>query len=333
MVKVLQIGATGQVGYALMHALTEAGHDVTVLVRDAGRLAFPDSVKVVARGEFTAESFSEVLTNAECAVYGVGLPEQFVFDTEIFDRINRRLLGTFLSALDTAGVGRLIYISTYEVFSPRDGVIREDHPVVAQPLGLSPYFSSMTRAYQDVTAFANRTKIRLTTIHPAAVYGGLNTGDGFTAAIENMLNRRIWRLPVIPPGRFPLVHADSLAAGIVSALPYEGPFVLSDDMCDLKSLARALRRQVRSYVPPQVPATCLRAAAPPIEAFARALRRRPILSRVQLDFITAGIEPLTDRATTILGFTPLPIHAGLHRYLADRPKLLAAHAPTGSTAI
>ena len=38
-----------------------------------------------------------------------------------------------------------------------------------------------------------------------------------------MLNRRMWRLPVVPPGRLPLVHADSLAAGVVSGLRTRGP--------------------------------------------------------------------------------------------------------------
>jgi nucleoside-diphosphate-sugar epimerase len=263
--KVILIGATGQVGYALAPALIEAGHEVTVLVRDASRLPFSKSIRRVAVPEFDAEVFGRALRDVECAVYSVGLPEQFAFDTGVFDRVNRGLLTTFLSAFEASAVRRLVYISTFEVFSPRDGVIRESHPMT--PLaGRSPYFRAMTLAYQDVMEFAWRTQTRLTTIHPAAVYGGLNTGDGFTGVIENLLNWRVWRLPAVPPDRFQLVRAGSLAEGVASALLYQGPFILSDEMCDLPTLARALRRQVRSYVPLTVPPSLAYGAARPIEA-------------------------------------------------------------------
>lgn len=325
--KIVVIGATGQVGYALARALLEAGHEVSVLVRDRSLLPFPKSIGVIAEPEFNAQVFGGVLEDMDCAVYGVGLPEQFAFDTGVFDRVNRGLLTTFLCALEASALRRLVYISTFGVFAPRDGVITESHPV-APIAGLSPYFTAMTLAYQDVTEFARRTQTRLTTIHPAAVYGGLNTGDGFTGVIENMLNWRIWRLPAVPPGRFPLVHADSLAEGVASALPFEGPFILSDQMCDLPMLARALRRQARSYVPPTMPAPLAYRAARPLEALGHALHRRPILSRVQLDFISAGIEPLADRAQETFGFAPLPIELGLCRYLADRTRLLAVQALT-----
>jgi uncharacterized protein len=42
--KVILIGATGQVGYALAPALIEAGHEVTVLVRDASRVPGTEAV-------------------------------------------------------------------------------------------------------------------------------------------------------------------------------------------------------------------------------------------------------------------------------------------------
>ena len=321
--KILLIGATGQVGYALAHALANAGHETTVLVRDAGRLAFPAGVRVVAEPEFTEATFARLLSGVDCAVYGIGLPEQFAFDTGIFGRVNLGLLQTFLGAMEQSALRRLVYISTYEVFAAQGGVIRESHPVAALD-GLTPYFRAMTQAYTAATAFAARTGTALTTIHPGALYGGLNTGEGFTHVIESLLNWRLWKLPVVLPGRFPLVHAESLAAAIVRALDHEGAFIVSDGMCSLKSLSQALRRQARSYLPPQVPAALAYAATAPVEALGRALHFRPMLCKVQLDFITAGNEPLAERAGQTLGFAPLPLDEGLRRYLANRTRLLAA---------
>jgi hypothetical protein len=60
------------------------------------------------------------------------------------------------------------------------------------------------------------------------------------------------------------VHAGPLAEGVASALLYQGPFILSDEMRDLPTLARALRRQVRSYVPLTVPPSLAYGAARPI---------------------------------------------------------------------
>ena len=323
--KILLIGATGQVGYALTHALVQAGHDTTVLVRSAGRLAFPAGVQVVTEANFTQEGFERLLPQVDCAVYGIGLPEQFTFDAGIFEAVNLNLLKTFLAAMEKSSLRRLVYVSTYEVFAAQGGMIRESHPQ-ASLAGLTPYFTAMTQAYTEATTFAARTGTALTTIHPAAVYGGLNTSEGFTNVIENLLNWRLWKLPVVLPGQFPLVHAQSLAAAIVSAikLGQTGPFIVSDGMCSLKSLAQALRTLTHSYVPPQVPAGLAYASTAPLEALGRAVHFRPMLCKVQLDFITAGNEPLATRAAQKLDWKRLPLKDGLQRYLADRAQLLAA---------
>ncbi|MBL8930620.1 MAG: NAD-dependent epimerase/dehydratase family protein [Kineosporiaceae bacterium] len=320
--KILLVGATGQVGYAVAGALTAAGHDLTVLVR-SDRVAFGEDVRVHLAPEFTHEVFADALAGMDCAIYGVGLPEQYVLDETVFERVNRGVLATFLQALEASEVRRLTYISTYEVFAARDGLIRESHRL-SDPSELSAYFRAMRLAYADALAFAERTGVRLTTIHPAALYGGLDTGYGLTSVIENLLARRVWRLPAVLPGRFPVIHAESLAAGIVSALDHEGAFLLSDGMCDLPTLAAELRRQAHSLAPPTLPAPLVYAAVLPLEAACRALGRRPILCRAQLDFITAGSEPRPERAIATLDWQPLPLREGLRRYLSDRRRLLAA---------
>ncbi len=159
------IGATGQVGHALIHPLHTAGHDVSVLVRRTTPGRFPAGVRVVVEPEFTGTTFARLLPEADCVIYGVGLPEQFTLDETVFERVNRGLLNTFLAAMDASRVRRLVYVSTYEVFAPRDGVIRESHPVASLD-GLTPYFRSMTQAYGDVVSFAERTGTDFTTIHP-----------------------------------------------------------------------------------------------------------------------------------------------------------------------
>jgi len=74
-------------------------------------------------------------------------------------------------------VRRLTYVSTYEVFEVIDNGIDETHPI-ADESEMTPYFQSMVRAYRIAVDFARAHDIQLTTIHPAAVYGGVNTGGG-----------------------------------------------------------------------------------------------------------------------------------------------------------
>ena len=63
----------------------------------------------------------------DIAIYGVGLPEQFAFDTGMFDRMNLGIFRAFLSALEKTPVRRLVYVSTYEVF--RAGRARSARPM------------------------------------------------------------------------------------------------------------------------------------------------------------------------------------------------------------
>jgi dihydroflavonol-4-reductase len=324
---ILLVGATGQIGWALTHALHQAGHALTVLVRRAGALPMPGGTRVLEAAVFDDAAFAKALQGIDAVIYGVGLPEQFAFDDGVFARTNRDLFAVFLQSLEHSPVRRLVYISTYEVFEAQGGRIVETH-APADTAAMTPYFRAMGQAYRLALDAQQRLGLALTTIHPAAVYGGLNTGDGFTNYLENLLQWRVWRMPAIVRGEFPVVHAESLAQAIVKALDHRGAFIVSDGMSSLRGLALALRAQTSCWVPPRIPLFMARASAALFEAFARLSGRRPILARVQLDFITQGWQPVAERARQELGWQPLPLEDGLARYLRTRAQL----PPRGSPA-
>jgi nucleoside-diphosphate-sugar epimerase len=315
---ILLIGATGQIGHALARRLATTNHTLTVLVRDGARLGFAAGVRVLQASAFDGEVFARALAGQDLVVYGVGLPEQYVQDPDTFDRVNHRLFARFLEALCASPVRRLVYISTYEVFEPVHKRIRESHPV-ADPASLSPYFAAMTRAYRLALDTAASAGLTLTTIHPAAVYGGRDTGDGVTHVIDNLLNRRVLKIPTILKGAFPVVHADSLADAIVRAFDHAGAFIVSEGMTSLKDIALAVRAQApRAFVPPVVPAWMAYAAIGLLERIARWTGTRPIMSVSQLDFVTQGDEPLADRAASVLGWQARSLAEGLGQTLRER---------------
>lgn len=314
--KILVLGATGQIGYALTRALSQTEHQVSVLVRDASGHRFPDAVTVVAHGEFTPDVFRTSLSGVDHVIYGVGLPEQFLFDNSIFERVNCGLLKTFLEALRSSGVRRLTYISTYEVFEAIAGAIDETHPI-ADESSMTPYFQSMVRAYRIAVDFCVANEIRLTTIHPAAVYGGLNTGGGITDYMKNLAARNWVRVPFISETSFPVVHVDALADAIIKSLDRPGAYIVSDGMTTLRDIARTMRGQVPSYVPMTVPMWLISPGISVLEAIARVSGTKPFASAVQLEFLTKGWKPDPGKAKRELGWKPMTLEEGVRRVLSQ----------------
>lgn len=310
--KIVVVGATGQIGYALVRVLAAMSHEVRVLVRRRD-LQFPPSVEVCQATVFDEKAFAAALAGMEHAIYALGLPAQFTRDASIFDRVNVDLLGAWLRALGGCSVERLTYLSTYEVFSAVGGQVREDHQLV-DPARLSPYFRSMRTALDLVHEAATVGGLMVTTIHPAAVFGGRNTGAGFTDYLHNVVHRRMWRVPFVFEGRFPLVHVESLAEGIAASLGHSGAFLISDGMTTLRELAEIADRHRGAYVPPVLPVSVARAGAAVMEPLAHLTGTRPLMARVQIEYITNGVEPVVERAPAVLGWQPLPLSEGVRRW-------------------
>ena len=106
--KILLLGATGQVGHALAWTLSEARHQLTIMVRKAAGQQLPEGATIIEQDEFTAESFRSALRGMDHVIYGIGLPEQFLFDDSVFEKVNCGMLRTFLGALQDSEVRRLI---------------------------------------------------------------------------------------------------------------------------------------------------------------------------------------------------------------------------------
>jgi nucleoside-diphosphate-sugar epimerase len=326
--QVLVLGATGQIGRALVEALSRTKHQVTVMVRNVSGAPFPASVRVRQHATFSADAFRAALQGIDHVIYGIGLPEQFTFDPKIFETVNCSLLGVFLEELRKSPIRNLTYLSTYEVFENIDGRIEETHPI-ADEGHMTPYFQSMVRAYRSVVEFTKTNNVRLTTIHPAAVFGGVNTGDGITAFLENLCLRKWYKVPFITTTRFPVVQADSLSEAITKSIGKPGAFIVCDQMTSLEEIARTTRDYVASYVPVTMPVSLTKIGVLMLEQAAKLIRVKPFASTVQLDFLTKGWEPIPDKAIRELPWTPLSLREGIMRYVSAGGGRARAARPTG----
>lgn len=105
--RVLLTGATGFVGGRVLPALLDAGHDVTVLARDADGYDGPADVRVVEGDLLEAGSFDDALDvdAAYYLVHSMGSAED-----EDFAARDRRAARNFARAASAAGVERVVYL-------------------------------------------------------------------------------------------------------------------------------------------------------------------------------------------------------------------------------
>src|SRR5262245_35883526 len=116
---VLVTGATGNVGHAIAKKLALRGDSVRALVRneDRARSVLPAEVALV-RGDITEpETLAPAMRDVELVFHAAGMPEQWQRDEGVFDRVNHLGTVAVFDAARAAGVKRVVYTSTMDVFA------------------------------------------------------------------------------------------------------------------------------------------------------------------------------------------------------------------------
>lgn len=144
---VLVTGATGFVGARLLPALLEAGHDVSVLVRDRSRYDPPEGVTVFEGDVLEPGSFDDAVAGVDAAYYLV----HAMGGGRGFEERDRRGARNFARAAEEAGVERVVYLSGL-------GVDGEE-------------LSSHLRSRREVEAVLGRGEYDLTVLRAAIIVG------------------------------------------------------------------------------------------------------------------------------------------------------------------
>jgi uncharacterized protein YbjT (DUF2867 family) len=144
---VLVTGATGFVGTRLVPALLDAGHDVSVLVRDQRSYDPPDGVTVFEGDVLEPGSFDDALAGVDAAYYLV----HAMGGGRGFEERDRRGARNFARAAGRAGVERVVYLSGL-------GVDADD-------------LSAHLRSRREVEAVLARGEYDLTVLRAAIIIG------------------------------------------------------------------------------------------------------------------------------------------------------------------
>ncbi len=311
--RALVTGATGKVGGATARALLERGDEVRVLVRDPERARgiLPSGVDV-RRGDVTEpESLPAAVEGCELVFNAMGLPEQWVPDDSIFDRVNARGTENVIRAARSAGVRRVVHTSTIDVFHADRGGRFDETTLADYPKGTA-YERSKQRA--EELALAARDGIELVMVNPAGVYGPTPASSiSFEKQLFEPLLRK--RLPALPPGGCGVSFDAGVARGQLLAAERgrDGErYILCDRYVSIRELAETVVRVAgRGRVPPVLPAGLARPLAAAGEGLSRLIGKPPLLPRGQLHFFLWDAHPDSTKAQDELGWEPTPLEDGL----------------------
>jgi nucleoside-diphosphate-sugar epimerase len=299
------------------HALQARGDDVVALVRDPAkaRPLLPSGTSL-ARGDVTdPPSVRAALEGCELVFNAMGIPEQWVRDEGVFERVNARGTETVVRAAREAGVRRVVHTSTIDVFEAEPGGRIDESRVASTPKNTA-YERSKQHA-EELALAARGAGMELVMVNPSALYGPGPGSVSLDKQIFEPVSRG--RLPALTPGGMGVVHARGAAAGHLLAAERgrDGErYILSDRHVTLRELAQTVVRVAgRGRVPPVMPVPLARATAALGDLLAARFGLTPLISRGQLEFLLWNAAPDSTRAQEELGWEPTSLEDGIRESL------------------
>jgi len=324
--KIFLTGGTGFLGKRIARRLAEAGHDVRALVRRPATI-MPAGVTPVPGDVTDAASLARGAEGCDAIVHSAALVKMWVRDRGQFDRVNVDGLRSVLAAGRRAGVGRILYTSSFIALGPTDGRVADESWVHAATGHHNDY--ERTKAAADLVAReAAGAGAPLVTVYPGVVYGEGELTDGslMTRTIRDFMNRRV--PGYLGSGEQKICYAfiDDVVEGHLMALERGKPggrYILGGVNATYLELYALLARLTGTPAPTRhIPFWVMGTAG-------RMFRWRAVLT---------GIEPLitdevieiyrhdwaysSDRAVAELGYRITPLEEGLRRtveWLRGRP--------------
>ena len=313
--RVLVTGATGLIGNAIARQLVDRGHAVRALVRDEdrARLLLPEEITLL-RGDVTApDTLPAAARDIDWVFHAAGMPEQWQRDESIFDRVNCEGTAHLLDAAIDAGVARVIYTSTMDVFAaPPGGTLVESN--IDRELKHTAYERSKQAAEHEAEVRRARG-LDLVYVNPAAVYGPSPVHVGLNSFFLQLARGK---MPMVPPGGMSVVYVDGCAAAHIAAAEraVSGErYLVADQHVSCADLAAEIARQTGAKLPRKGPVWLVKTIAGVSAPLARTFGFRPLVAPGQLTFMLWDARVDASKAQASLGFAPTPLADGVARTL------------------
>lgn len=313
-------GATGFIGGRLAEALHARGRRLRCLVRDPGRAAALERLGAeLVVGDITDEAaLARGLEGADVAFHLAAIYDIGVVDGAALERVNVGGTEAFLRAVQHAGTGLAVYVSSTVALGPTGRVEGDETSRWHGPFPTA-YHRTKTRAHELALA-AQAVGLPLIIVCPAYVYGPGDRGP-VGRFLAELLSGRLPGL-VDDPAWFSYVHVEDVAAGLVAAAERGRPgatYVLSGEGATFNDFAELAALHAGVPAPRvRLPRALALAAGSAADVLSRITGRRFSLSREGVRAVTRErwlhSHALAERE---LGWRPRPLSAGL------RPTVMA----------
>jgi nucleoside-diphosphate-sugar epimerase len=317
--RVVITGGAGFIGRAIVERLAKRGDEVVALVRDTGRARFlkdeAGRVSLLKSDLSSVAQLTAQIKGADAVIHAAGSYRIGIKKSE-HDAMWDANVGATERVLDAAiaaGVARIVYVSTANVF----GNTKAQHPDESfqrdEKLGfLSWYDETKYRAHECAVDRQERGA-PIVIVMPTQVYGP-NDHSQASQLLDDAFHGKLQAVP-FPTGGLAWVHVNDLADGIVAALDkgrIGQSYILSGDPHRIgESLQIAAR--VAGRRPPRfnAPVGLLKLIAPLNDR----IGGLPGLPSNLSEAISAG-DGVTywakhDKATAELGFKPRSLEQGI----------------------
>lgn len=318
--KAFLTGATGYVGGEVARQLRERGDDVVALVRtpskaerlrELGCALVEGDLEAVEAMRHAAEGCDAVFHIA--GMYEVGIPRSR--RSEMFDA---NVGGTdhALDAAAAAGVPRVVYVSTINVFGNTGGSVHPADRVPERREFLSTYDETKYLAHR-VAERRTEDGVPVIIVSPGGIYGPDDPSDLGTQ-LDNL--RRGRRMPVgLDDVGLNMLHVEDAARGIILAHD-KGDigehYVLGGQIGTLADFLGTAARLLGRRPPRSLPTPLIKMAIPFGRLVGRAMGTNPNLR--ELIRVADGVTywASDEKARRELGYDPRDLETGLRDTLA-----------------
>jgi dihydroflavonol-4-reductase len=321
-VRAFVTGGTGFIGGHLVRKLRERGDDVVALVRSPEKAAElkqqgveliegdMSSVDAIRRG---TEGADAVFHGA--AIYKVGIPKS---QHEEMYESNVRGTERVLDAAIQAGVPRIVYISTINVFGNTHGETVDETYERNLDDGYLSYYDQTKYESHQVAEDRIAKGAPIIIVQPGGVYGPKDHSE-----VGNMIGQyRKGRLPAVP---FPdtglnMVHVEDVADGTLLAYDRGEPgqsYVLGGEITTMRGILEKVAL-IDGKKPPKrtMPTGVLRAMAPVAPVFGKLMGLPPNVKEVISASEGVTYWGTDTKARERLGYSPRDLETGLRQTLA-----------------
>jgi nucleoside-diphosphate-sugar epimerase len=320
-VRVFVTGGTGFIGGRVVRRLRDRGDDVVALVRspEKGKALAELGCELVEGDLSSSDVIKKACEDCDAAIHGAAIYKVGIPKSQRDEMLDANVRGTerVLDAAWQAGVGRIVYVSTVNVFGNTDGEVVDERYEREPGNWLSVYDESKYRAHQAARERAEKGA-PIVMVQPGGVYG-----PGDHSEVGNLIDQtRTGKLPMLP---FPqmglnLVHVDDVAEGVLLALDkgeIGQSYVLGGQVATMKDLVETTAK-IADRKPPkrELPTGVLKAVAPAGPVIGKIMGFPPNFRELisASDGVTYWAKD--DKARRELGYSPRDLETGLRETIA-----------------